>query len=49
LLAYCRTRLAAFKVPQRVLVRDKLPRSASGKLLRRTLRDALPREDEASS
>jgi O-succinylbenzoic acid--CoA ligase len=41
LLAYCRDRLAAYKLPQRVLVREELPRSASGKLLRRTLRELI--------
>lgn len=34
LVAHCRERLAAFKVPRRVEVRDELPRSALGKLLR---------------
>ena len=37
LRAHCRTRLAAFKVPKAVEVRNELPRSASGKLLRREL------------
>ncbi len=38
LLAYCRGRLAAFKAPRRVFVCDELPRSATGKVLKRELR-----------
>jgi O-succinylbenzoic acid--CoA ligase len=40
LLTFCRARLAAYKVPRRIEVRPELPRTAAGKLLRRTLRDA---------
>lgn len=39
LLAHCRMRLAAFKAPDRFIVLDELPRTASGKLLRRSLRE----------
>jgi O-succinylbenzoic acid--CoA ligase len=37
LVAHCRGRLAAFKVPKRVLVLDELPRTASGKVERASL------------
>ncbi|MFZ3468501.1 fatty acyl-CoA synthetase [Streptomyces sp. 4.24] len=39
LLAYARERLAHFKAPKRVLFVDSLPRNASGKILKRALRD----------
>ena len=35
---YCRQHLAAYKVPRHVEIRDELPRSATGKLLKRELR-----------
>jgi len=37
LLAFCRDRLAKYKLPARIEARESLPRSASGKLLRRLL------------
>ncbi|WP_407840523.1 fatty acyl-CoA synthetase [Streptomyces sp. DSM 116496] len=39
LLAYAREKLAHFKAPKRILFVDALPRNASGKILKRTLRD----------
>jgi acyl-CoA synthetase (AMP-forming)/AMP-acid ligase II len=36
---FCRTRLAKFKVPARFDLVDVLPRTPSGKVLKRTLRD----------
>jgi acyl-CoA synthetase (AMP-forming)/AMP-acid ligase II len=38
-LAFCRERLANYKVPRQVVVRDVLPRNPSGKVLKRVLRD----------
>lgn len=39
--AFARERLAAYKVPRRVVVRDELPRSLLGKVLRKQVRDDL--------
>jgi acyl-CoA synthetase (AMP-forming)/AMP-acid ligase II len=37
-LAFCRERLAGYKVPRRVEFRDELPRNPSGKVLKRMLK-----------
>ena len=39
---FCRDRLAGYKIPRRVWFVDDLPRSPSGKLIRRMLRDQVP-------
>lgn len=39
LIAHAREKLAAFKAPKRVVFVDELPRNASGKILKRELRD----------
>jgi long-chain acyl-CoA synthetase len=39
LVAYCRERMAAYKYPRSIVVLDDLPKSATGKILRRVLRD----------
>jgi long-chain acyl-CoA synthetase len=39
LRAYCRERLAAYKVPARVAFRDTLPKTIVGKVLRRVLKE----------
>lgn len=41
LLAHCRAHLAAYKVPDRIIRVSALPRTSSGKLLRRSLREML--------
>jgi len=38
-IAYCRTKLAAYKVPKSIEFIDELPKTAVGKLLRRELRE----------
>lgn len=38
LIAFCRERMAAYKYPRAVEIRDELPKTATGKLLRRQLR-----------
>ncbi len=38
-LAFCRERLANYKVPRQVVFRDRLPRNPSGKTLKRVLRE----------
>ncbi len=42
LKAFCAGRLAAYKVPRRIWFVDALPRSASGKVLRRVIREQVP-------
>ena len=39
LIAWCRERLAAYKIPSYIEFRDMLPKSKVGKLLRREVRD----------
>ncbi|UZK57668.1 acyl-CoA synthetase [Streptomyces drozdowiczii] len=41
LIAHARERLAHFKAPKRIVFTDALPRNASGKILKRDLRDRL--------
>jgi len=38
---FCRDRLAGYKVPRRVILRDDLPRGPTGKIQKRALRDLL--------
>ena len=41
LASHCRAHLAAFKVPKQLILRERLPRNPSGKVLKRVLRDEL--------
>ncbi|MGW1783969.1 class I adenylate-forming enzyme family protein [Streptomyces sp. NPDC002143] len=43
LIALCRSRLAAFKKPKRIVFVDELPKNAYGKVLRREVREQLSR------
>jgi long-chain acyl-CoA synthetase len=40
LIAHCRDRLAAYKVPRKIRISDDLPKTATGKIQRNVLRDA---------
>jgi acyl-CoA synthetase (AMP-forming)/AMP-acid ligase II len=42
---HCRSRLAGFKVPKQLIIRDSLPRNPSGKVLKRVLRTELDMSD----
>ena len=44
LIAYCRERLANYKVPRRVLFRESLPRGGTGKVVKRLLKKELENE-----
>jgi fatty-acyl-CoA synthase len=44
LIAHARGSLAGYKVPKRIEFADELPRNASGKLLKRVLRDGIVRD-----
>ncbi|MDQ6671693.1 MAG: o-succinylbenzoate--CoA ligase [Chloroflexota bacterium] len=48
LIAFCRERLAGYKVPRRIEFRDSLPRNAAGKLLRRNLEIQNPNSELSS-
>ena len=39
IIAFCREKLANFKVPKQIEFREELPKTIVGKILRRTLRD----------
>jgi long-chain acyl-CoA synthetase len=39
LITYCRQRLARFKVPRKIEIREQLPKTATGKILKQDLRD----------
>jgi fatty-acyl-CoA synthase len=52
LVGFCRERLAGYKTPKYVVVVDELPKNASGKILKRELREAharLAEEQEAAA
>jgi acyl-CoA synthetase (AMP-forming)/AMP-acid ligase II len=39
LIAFCRDKLGGYKIPRRYAFIDELPRNASGKVLKRVLRE----------
>lgn len=48
LRAWCRDRLAGYKVPRRVIVVDALPRNPTGKIMRRALAERIRAEQAAA-
>jgi long-chain acyl-CoA synthetase len=44
LITYCKQSLAAYKIPHRIVISEKLPRTATGKILKRELRSAVSRK-----
>ncbi|MFN3477444.1 MAG: long-chain-fatty-acid--CoA ligase, partial [Candidatus Methylomirabilales bacterium] len=44
IISFCREKLAAYKVPRLIEFRSELPKTAVGKILRRTLRDEARKE-----
>ncbi len=49
LIAYCRERLANYKVPRRILYRETLPRGGTGKVVKRLLKKELDMQPPAES
>ncbi len=47
IVGWCRSQLANYKVPRKVIIRDQLPRSDTGKVLKRLLRKELELGREA--
>jgi long-chain acyl-CoA synthetase len=49
LIAFCRKRLAAYKYPRTVEILDAIPKTATGKVLRRSLRPTSPAANHTST
>jgi long-chain acyl-CoA synthetase len=49
LIAFCKQRMAAYKYPREIEIMDELPKTVTGKLLRRELRDREQSEAHAGS
>jgi long-chain acyl-CoA synthetase len=41
LIAFCKERMAAYKYPRSIDMVDELPKTVTGKILRRNLRDSV--------
>ncbi|MBC7104551.1 MAG: acyl-CoA synthetase, partial [Firmicutes bacterium] len=46
IITHCKAHLAGYKVPKRVLIRDQIPKTATGKTLKYVLRQMLVEELE---
>lgn len=46
IIAHCKEHLASYKAPVEVTIVDELPKTSSGKILRRTVRDEVTKERE---
>lgn len=44
LIQYCKQFLAGYKIPHRIIISDRLPRTATGKILKRELRSAVTKQ-----
>jgi len=49
LQVYCRDKIGGFKIPKQLFVVDTMPRTASGKILKRELREQLTHQAQDSS
>ena len=49
LIGFCRERLAGYKTPKQVVLIERLPKNASGKILKRELRAQLVAHDKPGS
>lgn len=49
LIAFCKERMAAYKYPRSVVILSELPKTTSGKILRRRLRDLGPVSSQAGA
>ncbi|OGR28844.1 MAG: long-chain fatty acid--CoA ligase [Desulfobacterales bacterium RIFOXYA12_FULL_46_15] len=48
IIEFCKTRMAKYKVPKQVFFLDELPKSATGKILKRVLRETASRERQSA-
>jgi long-chain acyl-CoA synthetase len=49
LIAFCKERMAAYKYPRQVEIVDEIPKTVTGKVLRRELRDQATAQAPSSS
>ncbi len=49
IISFCRQKLANYKVPKKIEIREELPKTIVGKVLKRHLREELHKKEEAAS